>query len=273
MLRGLYTAATGMVTESVRTDVISNNVANVNTAGFKKDETISREFEEMVLRRINDNKNTPEIAQVSKGAETLMERGFLNGQAAPLVGSLGRGSLVDEIATIHEQGSSKQTGNAYDLSIQGKGYFVIETPQGERYTRNGAFLRSAEGELVTVDGSKVLGQNGRPIYIPDGQNVTVGAQGQISVDGEEVGALAMVDFADRRSLLKIGNNLFVPQEGQRPQAAAGAIDQGSLEMSNVNVVSEMVNLISAYRAYEANAKAVTTQDSLLEKAVNEVGRS
>lgn len=273
MLRGLYTAASGMVTEMTRTDVISNNVANVNTTGYKKDETISREFEEMVLRRINDNENAPEIARASKDAQLLFERGFIGGQAAPVVGDLGRGSLVDEIATIHEQGAYKQTGNTYDLSIQGRGYFVIETPQGDRYTRNGAFMRSADGMLVTTDGFRVLGQNGRPIYIPEGQSVTIGAQGLINVDGEEAGTVALVDFADRRALLKTGNNLFTPQEGQAPQAAVGSIEQGALEMSNVNVVSEMVNLISAYRAYEANSKAVTTQDSLLEKAVNEVGRA
>lgn len=273
MLRGLYTAATGMLSEMTRADVVSNNVANANTTGYKKDETVNREFEEMMLRRINDNKDEPEIARVSKGASHLFQRGFLNGQSAPEIGALGRGTMVDEIATIQEQGPLQQTGNTYDLSIQGRGFFVIETPQGERYTRNGAFVRSTAGELVNMDGSRVLGQNGRPIYIPDGANVVIGAQGQVTVDGEEVGVVAMVDFADRRALLKLGDNLFRPQEGQQPIAATGTIDQGSLEMSNVNIVSEMVTLINAHRAYEANSKAVTTQDSLLDKAVNEVGRA
>lgn len=249
MLRGLYTAATGMMTESMRTDVISNNIANVNTTGYKKDETISREFETLLLKRVNDGQGVPED-----------------------IGTLGRGSMVEEIATIHDQGSFRDTGGTYDLSIEGRGYFVIETPQGQRYTRDGSFARSANGELVNMDGARVLDQGGRPIYIPDGRNVTIGANGAIEVDEEPVGTIGIVDFADRRALLKAGGNLFVPQEGQQPTAAAGAVKQGQLEVSNVNVVSEMVKLINAYRAYESNSKAVVSQDRLLDKAVNEVGR-
>lgn len=248
MIRGLYTAATGMITESMRTDVIANNVANVNTTGYKKDEMISTEFEAMLLKRINDGQDTPEV------------------------GALGRGAWVDEIATIQDQGALKQTGNTYDLSIQGEGYFVIETPQGERYTRNGSFTRSSAGELVTMEGARVLSANGRPINIPGGANVTVDAQGRIAVDNQDIAALGFVDFADRRALLKIGDNLFSPQEGQVPVAATGTIAQGSLEASNVNTVAEMVKLINAYRTYESNSKALVTQDSLLDKAVNEVGR-
>lgn len=248
MIRGLYTAATGMITESMRTDVIANNVANVNTVGYKKDEMISTEFEAMLLKRINDGQETPEV------------------------GALGRGAWVDEIATIREQGALKQTGNTYDLSIQGEGYFVIETAQGERYTRNGSFIRSSAGELVAMDGSRVLSANGRPINIPDGGNITVGAQGQISIDNQEVATLGFVDFDDQRALLKIGDNLFSPQAGQTPVAATGTIEQGSLEASNVNTVAEMVKLINAYRTYESNSKALVTQDNLLDKAVNEVGR-
>lgn len=248
MLRGLYTAAAGMITESARTDVISNNVANVNTAGYKKDEAISSEFDALLLKRINDGQDTR-------------------------VGALGRGSWVEEIATIQDQGSLNQTGNTYDLSIQGRGFFVIETPQGERYTRDGSFSRSSAGELVNADGLRVLDQNGRPIFIPDGRDVTIGAQGQVLVDNEEVAALGLADFTDRRALLKMGDNLYYPQEGQRPVAAAGTVLQGSLENSNVNVVNEMVKLISAFRAYESNSKALATQDSLLDKAVNDVARS
>lgn len=274
MLRGLYTAASGMITEMTRTDVISNNVANVTTAGYKKDEAISREFEELMLRRINDQQDKPEVARLSKSAGALFEKNIMNGQNEPLIGALGRGSMIDEIATLRDQGSFRQTGSTYDLAIAGPGYFRVETPQGERYTRNGSFLRSGNGELVTMEGQRVLGQNGRPIIIPDGSaNVTIGAQGQIEVDNEEVGVIGLVDFADRRALLKQGNNLYMPQEGQLSTAAAGVIEQGSLEMSNVNVVSEMVNLINAYRTYEANSKALTSQDSLLDKAVNEVGRT
>lgn len=249
MLRGLYTAANGMITESQRTDVIANNVANVNTTGYKQDQAAVKEFEELLLRRIQDGKDAPEI------------------------GSLGRGSLVDEIMTINHQGSITQTGGSYDLAIQGEGYFMIETPQGVRYTRDGSFARSAQGELVNNQGFRVLGANGRPIQLPEGETVTVVGDGVVYVDEVEAAQMGFVNFEDPRALLKQGDNLYFAQDGQTPVAAGGTILQGVLENSNVNTVSEMVNLINAYRAYEANAKAVTSQDSLLEKAVNEVGRS
>lgn len=247
MLRGLYTATAGMVTESLRTDVIANNLANVNTVGYKKDETISSEFEAVLLKRIND------------------------GQVTPDVGGLGRGSQVDEIATIYEQGANQQTGNQYDVAIHGTGYFVIETPEGERYTRNGSFSRSSAGELVTQDGSRVLDQNGRPIRIPDGGNLTIGAKGEITLDNQPVGVLGFVEFENDRRLTKQGSNLYIAPQNEPTNPATGTLQQGSLEMSNVNVVSEMVKLINCYRTYEANSKAVTTQDSLLDKAVNQVG--
>ena len=248
MLRGLYTGAAGMMMEMTQINVISNNMANVNTAGYKKDETVVKEFESMMLRRINDGVVEPEI------------------------GELGKGSIVDDIRTIPEQGSIRRTGNTYDLCIEGPGYFAVETPRGERYTRNGAFTRSAEGELVTMEGMRVLGQNGRPVQIPDGTEVTFGAQGEITVDGEQVDTLRFVEFEDPLTLLKEGENLYMAQENLRGGPATGVIAQGALEASNVNIVSEMIKMISAQRAYETNAKTVTTQDNLLDKAVNEVGR-
>jgi flagellar basal-body rod protein FlgF len=247
MLRGLYTATSGMVTESLRTDVIANNLANVNTVGYKKDETISAEFEAVLLKRIND------------------------GQVTPDIGGLGRGSRVDEIATIHEQGATRQTGNKYDVAIEGAGYFVVDTPNGTRYTRAGSFVRSDSGDLVTESGARVLDQKGRPIRIPDGTNVTIGAKGNVVVDNQTVGTLGFVQFSSDKRLTKEGNNLYVAPPNEPTTPATGTLEQGSLEMSNVNVVSEMVKLINGYRTYEANSKAVTTQDSLLDKAVNQVG--
>ena len=247
MIRGLYTAATGMVTESQRTDVIANNLANVNTVGYKKDETISTEFERTLLKRIND------------------------GQPIPDVGELGRGSMVEEIATTHDQCATRQTGNPYDVAIAGTGYFAVQTAQGIRYTRNGAFTRSSDGELVTMSGQPVLDTNNRPINIPDGKNVVIGSKGTIAVDGEDIGQLQFVQFTNDNRIMKVGDNLYQAADNEPTTAATGTIMQESLEMSNVNVVSEMVKLINAYRAYEANSKAVVSQDSLLDKAVNQVG--
>ena len=272
MWRGLYTAASGMITETKRTDTLANNLANANTAGYKRDEAINREFEPMLIKRINDGTVRGDVTSF---------KGFHVGDNRPTVGTLGLGSYIDEIQTNHEQGGFQTTGNPLDLAISGDGYFAIQTPQGVRYTRNGSFFKSANGELQTVNGQRVLARGGQAgINIPaDAVNITIGAQGQVWVrqagqDGQnQIGQLEFVSFGpDPRAVLKQGESLYYPQEGAQPQPATGTIEQGVLEASNTNVVSEMVSLINNYRVYEAGSKAVTTQDSLLDKAVNEVGR-
>lgn len=270
MWRGLYTAAAGMVQETVRTDTIANNLANVNTSGYKGDTAVSREFEPMLIKRINDQSG-------SKNDVTSF-KGFHLSQGAPVVGTLGLGAYIDEVATDHSQGVFESTGNPYDLAISGDGYFAVQTPQGVRYTRDGAFFRSSTGFLQDVSGHDVLDTNNRPIQIPENAtDITVGEKGQIlaRVDGaqEQVGQLALVSFGpDRRAVLKQGDNLYRPQAGAAPQPAAGTIEQGMLERSNVNVVDSMVSLINNYRIYEAGSKAVMAQDSMLDKSVNEVGK-
>lgn len=246
MIRGIYTAASGMIAESLRNDTISNNLANANTAGYKKDIAVTKDFASLLIERIND------------------------GQDAPVIGSMGVGSVVDEVATIHSAGVSQVTGNDLDFAIEGQGFFAVQTPNGVRYTRDGAFTRDRGGRLVTQDGYAVLGQNGRPVHL-NGGKVNVAPDGQLSMDGLNADKLQLVQFANAKALRKEGNNLYIA-EGQRPQAATGTIRQGLLEGSNVNVVSEMVNLISGYRAYEVNGKMVQAQDATLDKAVNEVGR-
>ncbi len=246
MIRGIYAGASGMLAEAQRTDVISNNLANVNTAGFKKDITVTKDFASLLISRVND------------GAE------------APAIGTLGVGVMVDEIATDYSTGTVKTTGNDFDLAIEGKGFFAVQTPQGKRYTRNGTFARSSKGELVTSDGYRVLGTNG-PIIVADGK-MSVSSDGRVMVDNNEVGRLQVVDFADEKQLTKEGASLFIAPDGQQEQPAAGGVRQGALEMANVNVVGEMVNLISNYRAYEINGKVVQSHDSLLGKAANDVGK-
>ena len=245
MIRGIYTAGSGMLAESIRTDATANNLANVNTAGFKKDAAVNKAFGEMLLHRINDGQ-------------------------LKTVGTLGTGAQVDEITPIHSQGTLQHTGNSLDLSIEGKSFFAIETPAGTRYTRAGAFTRNSLGELTTADGYAVLGENGR--IIVDGGAVTVGEDGTVMTDGMEVGRLQLAEFADEKRLVKEGGTLF-RDEGAGAVPAAGIVRQGVLELSNVNAVSEMINLISGYRAYEVNAKAVQAHDQLLDKAINEVGRT
>lgn len=246
MIRGLYTAASGMVAEAMRTDVISNNLANANTAGFKKDVALTKDFASILISRVNDGPTQN-------------------------VGSLGLGTVVDEVATIHSTGNMRSTGNDFDMAIEGKGFFTIQTPQGLRYTRNGTFSKNAKDELITNEGYTVLGENGA-IRIPSGTKMVVSNDGNIMVDGQAVGKMQLVEFADEKQLIKEGGSLYNASAGQRPMAATGGVRQGFLEMSNVNVVGEMVNLISNYRAYEINGKVVQSHDQLIGKAVNEVGK-
>ncbi len=264
MWRGLYTAAAGMMTQENRTSVIANNLANVNTTGYKRDRALNEEFKPMLIRRINDD----------MPIKVTDFKGFSLDRRPPAVGTLGLGSHTSEIAVDHAPGNFMSTGNPLDLAIGGNGFFVIDTPEGPRYTRNGNFYRAANGELVNSDGQAVLSQQGRPINIPENaRTIMVTAQGGIYADGVQVGTLGFVEFGnDRRALLKQGNSLFYPQEGAEPQPATGNINQGVLERSNANVINEMVDLIDNYRIYEANSKAVTTQDTMLDHSVNEVGR-
>ncbi len=241
MWRGLYTGAAGMITQEKRTAVIANNLANVNTTGYKRDRALDEEFRPLLIRRINDN--VP--------IHVTDFKGFSLHRRPPVVGTLGLGAYTSEIAVDHAPGAFMATGNPLDLGISGNGFFVIDTPQGLRYTRNGNFYRMPNGDLVTSDGQAVLSREGRPINIPE--------------DAE-------TKAEDRRAVLKQGGSLFYPQEGAEPRQATGTIEQGVLERSNANVVSEMVDLIDNYRIYEANSKAVTTQDTMLDHAVNEVGK-
>ncbi|MDA8234913.1 MAG: flagellar basal-body rod protein FlgF [Clostridia bacterium] len=254
MIRGLYTAGSGMVVEANRNDTIANNLANVNTNGYKKDIATFRSFPEMLIRRLNDPGGGP-------GAN-------LAANQFPIVGTLGTGAVVDEIYTAHTIGSLKQTGAGLDLALGSDGYFVVNTAQGERYTRNGSFKLDAQGYMVTSEGNRVMGQAGA-IRIQGG-NVSVDESGIITVDGNRVDTLRVVDFADKRALTKTGDSLFSGNGAAVPQQVK--VLQGFQETSNVNPITEMVNMITVMRSYEANQKAVQSHDNLLGKAVNEVGR-
>jgi len=245
MIRGLYTGASGMLAEAMRTDVISNNLANVNTAGFKKDVAVTKDFASMLITRINDGADAP-------------------------IGGVGVGTMVDEVATIHSAGAMRNTGNDFDMAMEGKGFFTVETPQGVRYTRNGTFAKNIQGELITHDGYRVLGENG-PIRI-QGTKMVVSDDGSINIDNQLVGKLQLVEFDNEKQLTKEGSSLFAAPAGQRGKPGTGGVRQGFLEMSNVNVINEMVNLITNYRAYEINGKVVQAHDQLIGKAVNEVGK-
>ena len=265
MWRGLYTAAAGMITESKRTDVIANNLANSDTSGYKRDVAITSEFEPMLVKRLYDYDEREDITAF---------RGFHVGDKhKPKVGTLGLGSYVDEIGLDNSQGSMETTGNPLDVAISGEGFFAVQTTQGVRYTRDGAFYKDADGVLRNTKGQAVLNRQGAEIRIPrEATRIGFGAQGEVYADDVQVGQLQMVAFDDPRAVLKQGDNLFYAQEGAEPRQATGEVQQGMLERSNANVISEMVELITNQRIYEANAKAVTTQDTMLESSVTQLGR-
>lgn len=246
MIRGLYTSASGMLAESVRNDVTANNLANANTTGYKKDTAIIASFPDMLLYRLNDQR---------KGEVQ-----------PPAIGKLGTGALVDEVITDHGEGQLKETSSFFDLAIAGDGYFTVETPAGQRYTRNGSFSLNRDGYLVTNQGYYVLGQAGR--IRADGE-FKVDNNGNVFVNGGQTDTLRIVTFADPRQLTKIGDTLFTAaQQGDQTNAR---VVQKYLETSNINPITEMVNMIAIMRAYEANQKAIQAHDSTLDKAVNSVG--
>ena len=281
MVRGLYTGASGMMVQMKRIDVLSNNLANVDTPSYKRDTTIMKAFPEMLIRRINDDG----VRVIPIGSYDLM----------PVIGKMGTGVEVNEVYIRFTQGSFKQTQNDFDLALEGEGFFSVETANGERYTRNGSFLLDKDGYLVTKDGYRVLGENG-PVQLKknnfivdeDGnifENAEYGEDPLRLVSMEEnewnqtvlVDRLKIIDFPKLRYAKKIGESLYTETEysgsvfiieNNRPK-----LHQGFLESSNVNPVIEMVNLIEVHRTYEANQKMIQAHDTMLSKAINEVGRA
>lgn len=249
MLKGLYTAASGMVAEMTRTDVISNNLANANTTGYKKDLAVNKSFAELLLSKV-------------EGQEARQE-----------VGGVGTGVFVEQIIPAFSQGTFKDTGNTLDLALEGDGFFVVETPQGERYTRDGSFHFDQEGYLATASGYRVLGERGT--INNQGNNfksIVINANGELFIDNNRIDRIRVVDFGDKSVLQKEGNSLWTANEEGQGLGAETRVRQGALEGANVNPISEMVNLITATRAYEINQKMIQTQDASLDKAVNDVGR-
>lgn len=256
MLRGLYTAWTGMVNEQKRMDVLSNNMANATTVGFKLDKSTSQAFDQVLDLKIRD------------GSQAY------HNQA---IGHLSLGVKIGETFTDHAQGSIRQTGGTYDCALSGKGFFTVKVipADGEaktRYTRDGRFTLTKEGLLVDADGNAIQGEGG-DIYIPtDAKNVAISEQGMITADGEVIDSLKITDFEDYDYLKKFGNTMFEPVEGATEIDAKAQVIQGYTEQSNVNVVREMVDMITVTRAYEANQKVIRSYDTMLQSAANDIGR-
>ncbi len=254
MVRGIFTSALGMTTQMQKLDVISNNLANVQTAGYKKDQTITRSFTEELISRIN-------------------QPGDFMGKKD--IGKISRGVFVDTIFTDFGTGTLVKTDNPFNAAILGDGFFVVNKamPDGtvvERYTRSGEFTVGLEGQLVTSDGSVVVGEKG-PIVLGGG-TVRVDEHGSIFLNDVFVDKLRMVAFENNDTLRKTGDTQFSATADSVPTAFTGRVLQGSVENSNVNTVKEMVDMISTTRAYEANARVVSIFDTILGKSVTEIGR-
>lgn len=241
MVRGLYTAATGMMVQRNKMDVLTNNLVNAETTGFKKDTLVTTTFNEEIVKRIND----PSV-NVYGGVD---------------VGPYSYGTHVDEVVTDFSDGMFEDTGVSTDLAISGDGFFVIETDEGIRYTRSGNFSIDGNGYLVTADGHYVLGTGGRINIGTTEFNVLT--NGVINVDGRYVGRLRIETFEDKGVLRKVGNNLYYAYDGAAIPANDAIVRQGVQELSNVNVISEITDMITVYRKYEASQKIVSITDESL----------
>lgn len=280
MVRGWYTGASGMTAQQWRLDAISNNLANVDVDGYKRDVAVHKAFPELLMRRLNDDGVYPHP--------------FGSADAAPIVGKIGTGVELNELFTVFEQGSMKETESDFDLALDGKGFFSVATPNGERYTRNGSFQLGKEGYLETKEGFPVMGEQG-PVRVK-ANNFLVDKDGRVWVNAEYadgdptrmvskennawgetvlLDTLKIVNFEQDRYLAKQGSSLYrstdvsgearVIEPGRRPKVV-----QGFTEASNVNAVVEMVQMIEVNRAYEANQKTVQAADAMLGKLINEV---
>jgi flagellar basal-body rod protein FlgF len=264
MIRGIYTSAWSMLALSKKMDVVSNNLANVDTNAFKKDTVVFESFPAVLTKSID-------YAGNSGNSSTI--------------GNMVLGSDVGEVYTNFSQGALQNTGNNLDFALQDdisgastqsniNSFFTIGVPgdkgqMDEYYTRDGAFALNQNNQLVTKDGYPVLGENG-PITLKTG-DFTVGSDGTIVQNGATVGKLLVKSFQNTTDLRKFGSNLYQAIPGAQEQPFSGSVMQGNLEQSNVNIISEMVDMITVTRSYEASQKMLQAQDETLDKAVNEVG--
>lgn len=253
MIRGVYTAASSLVSNFMRQSIVTNNLANASTTGYKQDLASNSEFTDLLRM---ENTGAPSGALTPPGT----------------IGTLGTGTELGDILLDMSQGDLMETGNALDLAISGPGFFAVQTSTGTFYTRDGEFLRDASGRLVRPDGGYLLGQNG-PIQVGEGE-IVVDGDGTVSVNGKAAGRIRLVDFGPQEKLHKVGYNYLAPENpaAQETDAAGGAISQGYLERSNVDLTTATVEMLSALRSYEASQKMIQLQDQTLALAVSEVGK-
>jgi flagellar basal-body rod protein FlgF len=257
MVRGIYTAVSGSLAAQAAVDTIANNLANVNTNGFKRS-----------------------LLQVQAQPQIPIERvqtDHLGNQPIPtrqIIGTLGSGAEIHDTPTIFEQGLLATTGNDFDIALSGPGFLTVQTSTGATaYTRNGSLARNAQGYLVTQSGDLVLDTTRQPISLPEGK-ITVAPDGTLSSGTATLAKLGVVEFQNLQAIRPQGSSHFIDSGNGRPQnATATTTVQGALEKSNTDVVHSMVDLINNQRWFEANQKVIQTEDTTTGLAISAVGRS
>ena len=245
MTRGVYTAAAGMLASQAAQDTIAQNLANAATTGYKEDIPRFESFEAALASRTG----------------------------GPRIGPLGSGAGLRDQTTNFAEGGLQKSGNALDVALTGDAALAVQTPQGIRLTRDGSLSLNARGTLTLSDGqTPVLGADNRTIQVPARtKEISISPRGDVTADGTRVGTLRLVGLSAADAPKKVGNNLYSVRS-LRPASPAASVRQGYLEASNVNVVKEMVSMISIMRAYETNQKMMQSEDDTTGKAVNEVAK-
>lgn len=256
MIRALYTSISGLITQEAKQKTITNNIANANTIGFKGDNLSIKKFDDVLIQNYDKMVGGKNVRNV--------------------IGSLSLGSKVDETNTDYTPGMIQDTGKTTDFALEDRGFFVVRYTDGvtqrDLYTRDGHFHVNGEGYLVNDSGAYVLAQNKATnnldrIYVGRGE-ITCDPSGNLDISGNNAYRLAIVDFNNYAALEKVGNNCYTAPGAV---AANTTVRQNSLEKSNVNVINEMVNMITVMRTFETNQKVVQSIDETLGKAVNEIG--
>jgi len=254
MLRGIYTVGMGLQVQEKKMDTISNNLANLNTNGYKKDSAVFNSFNSILVNRINDY--------------------YVPSNPSGEVGSMELSTDIGQIHTDYSQGNLINTGNSTDvaLSASDNSFFTVEVPEDsektEKYTRDGAFSLDSTGQLITREGYTVLGEDG-PIILQS-QDFKITDKGEVLENSEMIGKLKIKTFKDTNLLRKAGSNLVTVEGEAEEKPFEGKVVQGSVEGSNVNSIKEMIDMITVVRAYEANQKMLKVHDDTLGRAVNDI---
>jgi flagellar basal-body rod protein FlgG len=257
MMRALYTSATGMEAQQLNMDVIANNLANVNTNGFKRSRA---DFQDLIYQEMR-----PAGSTVAQGAQV------------PTGIEVGLGVKPGATETMFDEGTFQNTGNKLDVAIEGSGFFKVLLPDGTTgFTRDGSFKMDSQGKMVNSDGFALQPEITIPPNVTD---ISIGKDGTVSVTQasstapQTIGKITLTEFSNPAGLMHIGGNNYQetaasgsPVDGTAGQGGYGTLSQGFLELSNVQIVQEMVNMITAQRAYEVNSKSIQTADNMLSTA-------